>query len=145
MKKLIIEKVYRDANRLCCDIMIEGNKSTLWIEVENEYAPYLVDDRADVFFTICVYKCIKENCCLQSLVPVSTRLKYQVENYMMNVYCETYDVEQFQIDVLSIDDVLPSAGAVGTGITCGVDSLYTIACHSNLSGMECLPDYHLTH
>ncbi len=145
MNKIIINKVYRDNNKLCCDIEAGGVTKTLYAEVQEEFAPYLTDDRADGFFVICVFKCIKEHWELESKVPVSTRLYYQVQNYMMNVYCEAYNIEPFNIKAPTIDSELNSEGGVGTGITCGVDSLYTIACHCNIGGSECLPQYSLTH
>lgn len=145
MDKIIINKVYRMDNRLLCDIEIGGETHTLWAEVQSEYAQYLTDERADGFFIICVFKCFKEHCCLESKVPVSSRLLYQAKSYMMNVYCEAYGVEPFRIDAPAIDEALPSACGVGTGITCGVDSLYTIASHCNLCGMECLPSHSITH
>lgn len=122
-----------------------GGNQTLYAEVQNEFASYLTDDRADGFFIICMYKCIKENLELESKVPVSTRLYYQVQSYMMNVYCEAYNHKPFKVSAPTIDKQLDSAGGVGTGITCGVDSLFTIACHSNIGGSECLPKYALTH
>lgn len=133
------------ANRLLCEIEIGRGNFTLWAEVQDEYSQYLTDERADGFFIICAFKCFKEHCSLESKVPVSSRLLYQVKNYMMNVYCEAYGTEPFHIEAPAVDGTLPSAGGVGTGITCGVDSLYTIACHCNIGGMECLPSNSLTH
>lgn len=145
MEKLVINRVYRNGSKLVCEIEIRGVKNVLQAIVDEEYADYLTDDRADGFFVICMYKCFKEGLCLESKVPVSTRLLYQVKNYMMNVYCEAYHVSPFSVEAPTTDVVLPSAGGVGTGITCGVDSLYTVACHCNLGGMQCLPKYQLSH
>jgi len=145
MSKLTIKQVYRKGNQLICNYVLDGDVHGLYAKVEDEYSSFLTEDRADGFFVICAYKCIKEGWDLESEVPVSTRLLYQVQHYMKNVYSETFEQKQSNIKAPFIDKVLPSAGGVGTGITCGVDSLYTIATHCNIDNMQCLPLYNITH
>lgn len=145
MEKLTIERVYKESNRLVCALTEAGVSKEIYVEVEDEFVDYLVDDRADGFFTICVYKSFKEGYELESKVPCSERLLYQVKSYMLNVYAEAYKCEPISISAPSTSVKLQSVGGVGTGITCGVDSLYTIEEHSSIFKNREKTDYDVTH
>lgn len=144
MKTLTIKKIEIIGNSLNC--VIDGyefnGQSTISIKVQEKYAPYLCSDRADCFFIYCLYKAVKEDFDLVSEVPVSERLLYQATHYLMPLLCEMFNKSHINIKVSSIKTILPSQNAVGTGITGGVDSLYSIATHSNQAGLD---SFNLTH
>lgn len=144
MKTLTIQEIEIIGNSLNC--YIDGyefnERNTIWIKVQEKYVPYLCKDRADCFFIYCLYKSIKEGYNLVSEVPVSERLLYQATHYLMPILCEIFKKEHIHISAPSIKTILPSQNAVGTGITGGVDSLFSIATHSNQADLE---SFNLTH
>ena len=141
MNELIIESLFKKENRLVCSVSDGGEKKDIWVEVEPEFSSFLCEDRADGFFIICLYRAIKEGWNLRSLIPVSERIWYQATTFMSEFYSQIFSKERIKIDVPIVSSPLPKGEAVGTGISCGVDSLYTVWSHSNLPAK----DYNLTH
>lgn len=127
-----------------CSIIENGKPFTFRIEVEEEYSEFLCDDRIDGLFIICLYKAIKERYNIKSYVPVSERVYYQAYNYMNKMYAETFKKLPVKIDVPLTSSTLSCEHAVGTGISMGVDSLYTIATHSSFNP-NCPSNYKVTH
>lgn len=144
MKKLIINCLKQIPNGVECEIVENEVKTSLWVKVEPQFEKYLCKDRADGFFIICLYKAIKEGYNLVSNVPVSERIYYQATSFMNRTYADTFSKHPVQIDVPFTKEVLPCEGAVGTGISMGVDSLYTVATHCPFNP-QCPPSYYVTH
>ena len=91
MAELVIAALRREGNRLVCEVNDpEKGQYSIWVETESDYSSFLCDDRADGFFTICLYRAIKEGYNLRSLVPVSERLYYQASTYLLNFYSEIF-------------------------------------------------------
>ena len=131
-KELLIKSLKKENCRLTCCVQEPDRECNIWVEVEDDFSSFLCDDRADGMFVICLYRAIKEGYDLRSLVPVSERLYYQTTSFMLNFYSEIFGKKRIKIDVPIISTPLPQGEAVGTGISCGVDSLYTVLTHSNL-------------
>ena len=144
MKELIIQSISKSGGTLKCAGEEAGTPFVLQVDVEEAYSDYLCDDRVDGFFVICLYKAIKEGYKIKSLVPISERLYYQAYNYMNKVYAETFKKDPVEIDVPLITTPLPCHNAVGTGISMGVDSLYTIATHSDFN-KKCPESFRVSH
>lgn len=142
MSELVINSLEKIGNRLVCHVT-EPNETarSLWVETMPEWSSYLCDDRVDGFFIICLYRAIKEGWNLRSMVPISERLYYQTTTYMLNLYSEIFGKEKINIDVPVTTKKLSVGSAVGTGISCGVDSLYSVYYHSNLLSKN----YNVTH
>ena len=144
MKQLIINSIKRSEDGIVCGITENGVSTCLWVKVEEQFREFLCDDRADGFFIICLYKAIKEGYDLISKVPVSERLYYQAVSFMNRAYAETFSTKPVKVDVPFTNEPLPCAGAVGTGISMGVDSLYTVATHCPFNS-ECPPSFYVSH
>lgn len=141
MTELVIESLRKENDRLICSVIEDGKRKDIWVEVEPEFVPFLCDDRADGFFIICLYRAIKEGWNLRSLVPVSERLWYQATTYLLELYSRIFSKDIIKVDAPIISTPLQEGFAVGTGISCGVDSLYTVYTHSDLPAK----DYNVTH
>lgn len=144
MKQLIISDLQKMGGVLECKIYENEKPFVFRVEVEDEFSDYLCDDRVDAFFIICLYKAIKEGYNIKSKIPVSERIYYQANNYLNKMYAETFKKNPVQIDVPLITSSLPCRNAVGTGISMGVDSLYTIATHSDFNP-QCPNSYKVSH
>ena len=113
--------------RLCSDVELLGQKHTAWIEVADEYAKYLTDDRLDAFVAAFLPAAMREGADLVCEGPVSRRLLYQVKMYLIPVLSAHMAVyREIAVEAAPTDSPLTSEGAVVTGWTGGVDSMYTL-------------------
>lgn len=142
MAELVISALRKEGNRLICEVNDpEKGQYSIWVETESDYSSFLCDDRADGFFIICLYRAIKEGYNLKSLVPVSERLYYQASTYLLNFYSEIFGKDKIKVSAPITCSPIPLGKAVATGISCGVDSLYTVLEHTGLL----TESYNVTH
>ena len=113
--------------RLCCDVTDGGKTETAWFEVTEEYAPYLTDDRLDAFVTAWLPRAMRERADLVCEGPVSRRLLYQINHYLTPVLARNVGMyHAVSVIAKPAADGLPCEGAVATGWTGGVDSMFTL-------------------
>jgi hypothetical protein len=150
--KIFLSKPYTLNNngkiRLISDIKTDNDEFSLWYEVEEKYAQYLVTERCDPFVLVLLpWIMMKANKIQQKVIlecegRISAKLLHQLSHYYIPVLSGAIPYYS-AIQVNAEEDVrkLPCAEAVGTGISCGVDSSYTIAKYKD----NPLQTYRLTH
>lgn len=127
--------------QLCGDLSLNGRGTTLWFAVEEEKENYLCSDRSDAFVMALLPTAMRGGHTIVCETPMSQRLHYQLENYLIPALCaagELYHPVSIQAPLTS--DPVRNSGAVGTGFSGGVDSLYSIMTHGKDS---CYPLTHL--
>ena len=102
----------------------------IWIAVKDEYAYMLSDDVYDAFMLVPLYlgMYFKDDVYIHGCV--SKRLYKNIMNYLQRILCDfSDDLSRIDIHVdgFKIADGEPEI--IGTGISCGVDSLTTIYDH----------------
>jgi hypothetical protein len=121
-----------------------GNiKDVLWFSTTKEFGSYLCHERGDAFLVAMLLYAMKRGEDIHILAPISERLYYTLTKHFVKVIADIFPgYHQIQItgDVDSVH--LENAGGVGTGLSCGIDSFYTVIEHTDES---CHPDYKLTH
>ena len=123
-------------------VILSGEKAgELFFEVGLEYAKYFAVDRADCFVLALLPQAAMDGVDIVSRVPVSERLLFQINTFLCGTLAEVYTQRKIKITAPIVREKLENAGAVGTGITCGVDSLYSIAEYSKTP----FPSQDLTH
>lgn len=116
--------------RLCAQVTIQGNTETAWFSVEQEFAPYLADDRADAFVVGFLTAAMHLGEDMSCEAPITRRLYYQITTYLIPAMAANMDIyHPITIHTPVTDEPLPCEGAVGTGWTGGVDSMYTLMTH----------------
>lgn len=130
------------AVRLQAVFEINGNKNILWYETEKEYGNFLTYERADAFVVGLLWYALKKKHDIHVLAPISERLYYSINKYISPVMAQMhgYKVRVYSEELIS--EPLPSAGAVGTGLSCGIDSFSTILEHMKDDVPE---NYKITH
>ncbi len=123
-----------------CDI--DADQKIIWFEVEKKYERYLCWERNDAFLVGILNFAMRNRHDIRSLAPISDELYFQLDNFFIDSVCGgTPSFHRVKIDAEIADAPLENAGAVGTGISCGIDSFYTIA----LSEKVGLRNYKVTH
>lgn len=98
-----------------------------WFEVKTEYAPYLTIDRVDAFVIALLTTAMREGRNIVCECPVTRQLLYQINQYLIPMMASNIKEYQYiKVFATAIDNALDCYGAVGTGWTGGVDSLFTI-------------------
>jgi hypothetical protein len=134
--------------RLISDIKTDSDEFSLWYEVEEKYAQYLVTERCDPFVLVLLpwimmkASKIQQKIILECEGRISAKLLHQLSNYYIPVLSDAISYySAIQVNAEADAGKLPCAEAVGTGISGGVDSSYTIAKYKD----NPLQTYRLTH
>lgn len=116
-----------DRTRLSCVIDIAGDKRTAYIELHNCDQACFCDDICDGFLVSILLLAMKNREDIVCDVPVSRRLLYQLTTFMMP-FLAHINKELTPINIVAEPYCaqIESKGRVGTGISCGVDSLAAI-------------------
>lgn len=130
-KKIVVrnERVESDEKHvyLCADVEQNGRIIKIWYKFPKEYGIYVCVERADAFLTgllyyamICDYDLVLEN-------PVSEKLLFQLTTYYIPALAGMTDFfHEVSIDAATDHTAVENQGAVGTALSCGVDSFYTV-------------------
>ena len=133
-----------DGNRtvLCAPITLDGQRQIAWFATEKEYGQFLTDDRLDAFVVGFLTTAMRLGEDIVCEAPLTQRLYYQLTQYLIPVMASNMEIYQpISIRAPLTDTKLPCEGAVGTGWTGGVDSMYTLMTHSKAN----LLSHRLTH
>ena len=116
---------------LKCVVEINGKEETIWFSVDQKYNQYLCYERSDAYVIAVLNYAMRNNHDIICDAPISEDLYYNIDKYLIDAivkYNSTWHRPQINADVAS--ESLPCAGAVGTGISCGVDSLHALTCQT---------------
>lgn len=112
---------------LCADIELSDRTTKMWYRFPKEYEAYVCVERADAFLTGLLYYAMIYDYDLVIENPVSERLLFQLSTYYIPTLAGTTDFfHEINIDAVADVRRISNEGAVGTALSCGVDSFYTI-------------------
>jgi hypothetical protein len=104
----------------------------VWFEVDHKYGQYLCPERCDGFLIGLLHYAMSCNHDITCLAPISEDLYYQIDTYLIDAVHKGDDSIFHRIKIIAeTAPDIDNAGAVGSGISCGIDSLHTIATHTN--------------
>lgn len=129
-----------DMSRLCSDITINERRTTLWFAVNSPQEDFLGIGRSDAFVLALLPAAMRGRHEIICDDPMSERLQYQLTDYLIPTLAFAGALyHRIRINAPLMAEHYQNCGAVGTGFSGGVDSLYTILSHDK----ECR--YPLTH
>lgn len=130
-------------SRVQAEFEVKGKRDVLWYETEEQYGQYLTSERADAFLVGLLGKAIKEGHDITVKSTLSERLYYTLNNYLIPIIANTLNSEPIKVFCSSLSSIpLKNLHAVGTGLSCGIDSFSTIYEHLQ---DDCPSGYQLTH
>lgn len=113
-------------------ISIDDKSDIIWFKVEKKYKDYLCDERSDAYLVATLNYAMINSHDIELEAPISENLLLKIENILIPALCENnHHYYKPNIIAQTTNEPLPNAGAVGTGISCGVDSLHAVASKSN--------------
>lgn len=118
--------------RLECNIIIDGKVNNLWFSVDKEYKEFLCYERSDAYVLAILNYAMRNHHNIECNAPISEDLYYNLDRYLIDAikqYNPTFHRTLITAPISS--KALDCAGAVGTGISCGVDSLHALASQTN--------------
>jgi len=114
--------------RLNADVVIDGQKKTLWCEASDEYKEFLLCERSDAFLCVLLPFAMRSGKDIVCEAPVTEQFLHNLNEVLIPQLC-THDPRLYQTQITAAGDssTLPCGNAVATGLSCGVDSFYTIS------------------
>lgn len=114
----------------------------LWYEVPENYGQYLCHERSDAFLVGVLSYAMRNHLDVECEAPVGEELLYQLRTYFIPALVRNAK-DLYETKIIANVDTCPieNAKGVGTGISCGVDSLHAVALHAACE----YPNQRLTH
>lgn len=137
MKEILIKSIKKDASFIIGELTIDGNSEFVKTKISEEFVQYAVTDRIDAFVIGLLMFAIKNGYDFVSDLPITDELKYNLETHLIPPLCNANPgFHHTLIKAPILPPIKRKAQVVATGISCGIDSLYTIQQHSTAN----LPD-----
>lgn len=108
-------------------ILENGTKKELWLKVDKQYSDGVVLDRIDGIMIGLLNYAMRNGHDIISRLPISDRLFYNLTKIVIPILAEA-NPKYYCIQIKCPSIAQSTCGfAVGTGISCGVDSLFSLA------------------
>lgn len=142
MAELFIKEIICKAGVIEASIFIDGKLDSIKTEVSQNMQQYITIDRCDAFVVGLMYLALSQGYDIKSSVPISEELYYNLENHFIDALA--YPGSGFhrtRLNMPTIKECNHESGIVATGVSCGVDCLYTLSVHEN----NVMPSFKITH
>lgn len=132
-----IRKEQDDAwTKLVADVLVTEidnpfEEATMWFAVKKENEDMLTDENYNAFFLVPLYLAMYYKTDLKISGKLSERLYRNMKEYGQRIFCNfSDDLEEININIDEMTtEVNNDRNLVGTGLSCGVDSLFTVYRH----------------
>lgn len=133
--KIIIESISQQDNIVKASINIGGHNEIVTTLFNKNCIPYISIKNIDPYVIGFLYFAMNHGYDIESKIPISEELYYNLQfNFIDSLIQANPNFYRVQINApLTHANVTSSKNIVATGISCGVDSLYTIATHGKQS------------
>lgn len=131
-KEIIIGRpvvtISEESARLSSDILIDGKTMTLWCETQKNYSQFLLSERSDAFLSAILPLAMRSGKDIVCEAPVTEQFLHNL-NEILIPHLSNHDPRLHRSKIMAVGDasVLSNGGAVSTGMSCGVDSFYTVS------------------
>ncbi len=125
----------------------QDDNAGLWFAVPIEYKDYLCVERGDAFVVAMLWYAMVTESDIECEAPVSEKLAFGIKHYLVPALMKEEKGYKRHISLICDTTDIPVANksAVGTGMSCGVDSIYTLDVFSRPDIPEKFRLTHLTY
>ena len=139
MKSLYIKSLSIEENAVKAIINIGGVDEVITTTISERYIKNVVIDRIDAYAWGLLGYAMNINADIISEIPISEQLYYNLSyHYIPTLAKARKEFNHIRIKAPLIKEIESTCELIGTGISCGVDSLYTIKTHTS----EVFPQSH---
>lgn len=139
---IIITTISIKDGRLCHGLQIDSHDYMVETELSDNVIEYAVTDRIDSIVMGLLMFAIRNGYDFVSELPITDSLLYNIQNHFINAIVGDSNLHKVTITCPTCPKLQQKGDIVSTGVSCGVDSLYTILQHRS----ENVPnDHRLTH
>jgi len=122
--------MFHGGGRLSAKITTPTGESELWFSICDPYEKYLFHERSDAFVFGLLNLAQRRGYDIVCEAPMSAELHYRLTSILIPALSKHgRSMHRTQIHAELTDSPLENAGGVGTGCSCGVDSLHAIMHH----------------
>lgn len=109
-------------------INIKNNIEELWFEADEKYMDAFCNDRIDGIVTMMLLRCMRQGEDICSKIPISARLHHQLTTQLIPILSKYSGglLKEIKINAPLTTYVYSGKKIAATGLSCGVDSLYTV-------------------
>lgn len=115
----------------------------LYIAVPKKYRKSLCASRSDAFVVAMLWYAMMAHSDIEFEAPMSERLYFGISQLLIPAVCKK--VAPIRLIGPHTNEMLLSSGAVGTGMSCGIDSLYSLKKYTDTNVPEHFRLTHLTY
>lgn len=120
--------------KLKAEITIDETTTTLWCSVESCYRSWLCSERSDAFLIGLLHYALEFKHDIRCEAPITKRLYDQLTEQFLPEYCRCSRTAPITIIGETASCITPcETTAIGSGVSCGVDSLYEFAVHPEIT------------
>ena len=131
MKTIKIKSIEKEDNSVIARIVIDNSEEIIRTTFTEEYSNDIVTDRIDAYVWGLIGFAMSNGADIVSDIPISESLYYNLAyHYIPTVATERQELKHINIIAPLIKNIESTGRIVATGISCGVDSLYTIKKHT---------------
>jgi len=103
-------------------------QKTIWFSVDKQWSKGLCSDLSDAYIIGILSYCMRKRYDIYSDVPMTNVLKHNLVEYLMPLICKadmTLRQPNLFVDTVS-EETIRKGDAIGTGASCGLDSMHAI-------------------
>jgi hypothetical protein len=135
-----------ERSRLVADVTVDGLSREVWLEVDRQYEHGLCNERSDAYVAGLLSWAMRNRHDIECAAPIGEELFYQLTAYLVPALAKGSGGKLHASRIFAPVDTSTIAGAraVGTGMSCGIDSFHVLATQLN-SPLDGLRLTHLLH
>ena len=123
----VIKKVHWRTSENYPPVEWQSADSGLWFAVPIEYKDYLCAERSDAFVVAMLWYAMITGSDIESIAPMSEKMVFHITRYLIPALCtDENGYRRIKIKGPTTNQPYQNIGGVGTGMSCGVDSFYTM-------------------
>lgn len=126
-KSKVIKKVHWRTSENYPPVEWQKEESGLWFSVPVEFKDYLCTEQSDAFVVAMLWYAMITGSDIESVAPMSEKMVFHITRYLIPALCtDENGYRRIKIIGPTTDKPYKNIGGVGTGMSCGVDSFYTM-------------------
>lgn len=131
MRTIEIKSINIEENVIKAKLLIENVEEVITTTISKEYIKDVTIDRIDAYVLGLLHFALKYEADIISQLPISDELYYNLTQHYIPTIIKAKKIKKISIKAPLIKTINSKGEIVATGISCGIDSLYTLFKHTS--------------